>query len=59
MAVHLGAPGTMRIAVGLVLAHVVFGVVKLVGYGETEAVGFFAVDPLMLAVLTAANRPRR
>jgi hypothetical protein len=59
VAVRLGAPGTMRIAVGLVLAHVAFGVVKLVGYGETEAVGFFAVDLLILAVVTAANRSRR
>lgn len=58
VAVGLGAPGTMRIAVGLVLAHVAFGLVKLVGYGETEVVGFFAVDPLILAVLAAASRSR-
>jgi hypothetical protein len=59
VAVRLGAPGTMRIAVGLVLAHVAFGLVKLVGYGETEAVGMFGVDVLILAVLAAAGRSRR
>ncbi|MDQ3371243.1 MAG: hypothetical protein M3482_00780 [Actinomycetota bacterium] len=59
VAVRLGAPGTMRIAVGLVLAHVVFGLVKLVGYGETEALGLFGVDLVILAVLAAASRPGR
>lgn len=59
VAVRLGAPGTMRIAVGLVLAHVVFGLVKLVGYGETEALGLFGVDLVILAVLAAASRSRR
>jgi hypothetical protein len=59
VAVRLGAPGTMRIAVGLVLAYVAFGLVKLVGYGETEAVGMFGVDVLILAVLAAAGRSRR
>lgn len=59
VAVRLGAPGTMRIAVGLVLAHVAFGLVKLVGYGETEALGLFGVDLVILAVLAAASRPRR
>lgn len=58
VAVRLGAPGTMRIAVGLVLAHIAFGLVKLVGYGETESVGIFAVDLLILAVLAAASRSR-
>ena len=58
VAFRLGAPGTMRMAYGLVLAHVVFGVVKLVGYGETEAVGIFAADLLILAVLAAAGRQR-
>lgn len=58
VAVRLGAPGTMRIAVGLVLAHVAFGLVKLVGYGETEAVGMFGVDLLILVVLAAASRSR-
>lgn len=58
VAVRLGAPGTMRIAVGLVLAHIAFGLVKLVGYGETEAVGIFAVDLVILAVLAAASRSR-
>jgi len=59
VAVRLGAPGTMRIAVGLVLAHVIFGLVKLVGYGETEALGLFGVDLVILAVLAAASRSRR
>ncbi len=59
VAVRLGAPRTIRIAVGLVLAHVVFGLVKLVGYGETEALGLFGVDLVILAVLAAASRPGR
>ena len=59
VAVRLGAPGTMRIAVGLVLAHVAFGLVKLVGYGETEALGLFGVDLVILAVLATASRSRR
>ena len=46
-------------AYGLVLAHVAFGLVKLVGYGETEALGLFAVDLLILAVLGLASRSRR
>lgn len=58
VAVRLGAPGTMRMAYGLVLAHVAFGLVKLLGYGETESVGIFAADLLVLAVLAAASRTR-
>lgn len=58
VAVRLGAPGTMRMAFGLVLAHIAFGLVKLVGYGETESVGIFAVDLLVLAALGLASRPR-
>ncbi len=58
VAVRLGAQGTMRMAYGLVLAHVVFGLVKLLGYGETESVGIFAADLLVLAVLAVASRPR-
>ncbi len=58
-AIRLAAPGTLRIATGLVLAHVVFGSVKLVAYGETEALVLFGADLLILAVLAAAARERR
>ena len=58
VAFRLGAPGTMRIAYGLVLAHVAFGLVKLIGYGETESLGIFVVDFLVLAVLALASRSR-
>ena len=50
---------TMRIAVGLPLAHIAFGLVKLLGYGEMEAVNLFAVDLVILAVLAAASRRGR
>jgi hypothetical protein len=38
--------------------YVAFGLVKLLGYGETESVGIFAADLLVLAVLAAASRTR-
>lgn len=49
-------PGTLRIASGLVLAHIVFGIIKLVGYEETESLGFFAVDLVLLALLALTSR---
>jgi hypothetical protein len=43
--------GAWALAMGL-------GLVKLLGYGETESVGIFAADLLVLAVLAAASRSR-
>ena len=58
-AVRLGER-TCRVwlALGAVLSHVAFGVLEDVGYGETEAVGFFAVDLLLLALLAVLARSR-
>jgi hypothetical protein len=39
-----------------VIAHIVFGLVKLVGYGETEAIGFFAFDLLLPGLLALVGR---
>lgn len=50
---------TVRLAQGFVLAHVAFGLVKLIGYGETESVFFFAQDALLLALLALAGRRSR
>ena len=47
---------SVRMAQGFVLAHVVFGLVKLIGYGETSAVVFFAQDAGLLPVLAVAGR---
>lgn len=49
---------SVRLALGAVLSHVAFGVLKYVGYGETEAVGFFAFDLLLLALLAVLARSR-
>lgn len=58
MAVKLGdrTRRSVRIAQGFVLAHVVFGLVKLIGYGETSAVVFFAQDAVLLTLLALAGR---
>lgn len=50
---------TVYLAQGLVLAHVVFGLVKLIGYGETESIFFFAQDAVLLALLVVAGRRHR
>ena len=50
---------TVRLAQGFVIAHVVFGLVKLIGYGETESVFFFAQDAVLLALLAVAGRRHR
>lgn len=54
--VRLGSPRTLRIAAGLLLAHIVFGLIKLVGYDETEALGLFVVDLILLALLALTLR---
>ena len=59
VSVRLAQPGALRAAVALVLAHVAFGVVKLAGYGESEAVGMFGADLLLLAALALAARGAR
>ncbi len=60
VAVRLGdrTRRTLRLARGFVIAHIAFGLVKYFGYGETEAVGFFALDLLVLGLLAVAGRSR-
>lgn len=43
----------------LVLADILFGFVKLFGYGESEAVWFFLPNAVLLALLWLAGRPPR
>jgi hypothetical protein len=52
-------PGSLRLVTALVALHAVFGVVKIVGYAETEAATFIAVDLLLLALLSALERRQR
>jgi hypothetical protein len=54
-----GTLRSVRLAQGFVLAHVLFGLVKLFGYGETSAVVFFAQDAVLLALLALAGRRTR
>lgn len=54
-----GTLRSVRIAQGFVLAHVLFGLVKLLGYGETSAVVFFAQDALLFVLLALAGRGAR
>ncbi len=60
VAVLLGRGRSLYVqaAVWLVLAHVVFGAIKLFGYQESEALGFFAVDAVILLLLWLGTRPR-
>lgn len=46
-------PRTLRVqlATWLLLADVVFGLVKYFGYAEREAVGFFLVDAVLLGLI--------
>ena len=60
VAVLLGrrSPVYVKAATWLVIAHLVFGAIKLFGYQETEALGFFAFDLLILALLWLGGRSR-
>jgi hypothetical protein len=43
-----------RAALALVSSHLAFGLVKVLGYGETEAATFMAFDALALGLLSTA-----
>jgi len=60
VAVLLGRGSSLYVhaAVWLVLAHIVFGAIKLFGYQESEALGFFAVDAVILLLLWLGSRSR-
>lgn len=60
-AVLLGRPDRRIVfaAIGLVLLHLAFGFVKLIGYNEVESVPFFAADLLILGLLGASLRTKR
>jgi hypothetical protein len=50
---------TLRIVqatAGLVSLHILFNVIKVVGYGEAEALPMIAVDLLILGLLAASHR---
>ena len=49
-------PRAAGLAIALVALHAVFGVVKIVGYAETEAATFIAVDLLLISLLAAVRR---
>lgn len=51
-----GTGRTRRLAAGFVVAHIAFGLVKYFGYGEREAVVFFAADLLLLGLLAVGRR---
>lgn len=51
-----GARTSRRLALGLVLVHIVFNVVKLVGYDETEVVTFMAADLVILGLFLVSGR---
>jgi FtsH-binding integral membrane protein len=46
----------LGVATWLLLADVVFGLVKLFGYQERESLVFFAINAVVLAVIYAARR---
>jgi hypothetical protein len=48
----------IQLAVWLVLADVVFGLVKLFGYHESSSLAFFIVDAIFLVLLATAKRAR-
>jgi uncharacterized membrane protein len=54
----LAAARDPRIATTVVAAHIAFGVLKVVAYGESAAFVFIAADLVVLGLL-AAGRPRR
>lgn len=47
----------VRLTAALVGAHIVFSVIKLIGYGESEVVTVLAVDFVILGLLAASRRP--
>ena len=51
-------PALRRTAIALVACHLVFGLVKVVGYDEAEAATFMAVDVVALLLLVLWS-PRR
>jgi hypothetical protein len=63
VAVRIAADRTpvLALAVGLLVSHLAFGLVKRYGYGEEESAAFFVVDVVLLALVAgiAALRPRR
>jgi hypothetical protein len=59
-AVRLGRDRWVLPAVGaLLLLDLLFGLVKLIGYGEQESLGFMAVDLVVIALLVGVARQGR
>lgn len=53
-----GRPKIVRLARLLVVAHLVFSAIKIVGYGETEALVIVVVDLVILGLLHLATQTR-
>jgi hypothetical protein len=53
-----GRDKVLWFAVALVLLHLVFGLVKLIGYQEYESLPFFAIDIAILVSLLLSRRSR-
>ena len=53
-----GSPRTAVVTSALLLVEIVFSFVKLFVYDEPEALGFMAVDVVLLALLAVAARRR-
>jgi hypothetical protein len=58
LAPRMASRRRIQLAGWLVLADVVFGLVKLFGYHESSSVAFFVVDAIVLVLLAAARRTR-
>jgi FtsH-binding integral membrane protein len=59
LAPGMPAERRLNVATWLLLADVIFGLVKLFGYQERESLVFFAVDAVVLAVVYLARRQDR
>ena len=60
-AARLGTPSreVLGIAIGVVVLHIAFNLVKLIGYRESEALVFLVVDLVLFGLLLSLNAPRR
>lgn len=50
------SPAVLRPTLALIAAHIVFSIVKIVGFSESEAVTFLVVDVVALALLATSHR---
>jgi hypothetical protein len=55
---RLSSRRRIQFASWLMVADIVFGLVKLFGYHESSSLAFLVLDGILLLLLAAANRPR-